>query len=270
MAIVHGLVVRKRDNGADLPAGGRQVARPGATVLALAAALSLAACGAAGDSVSSADRARVSTWATATTRPGTVLTPSSGASSTSLVGGSARPTATSGRVIAPPTSGGDGEVNVTTVVPRTRETLPTATTPASTATTTTTTPAGGGTVGTTGPVAPAGTVLVTSVACGRHEDGDWVVFRLDNSGATATAAYGPAPVAVSGDRAIVVTFSPAANATSGPPASGGCGFATEVVPTASAEGTVSWVIGVRGEPRISTVGPGPSGVAFAYVVKLLA
>ena len=50
----------------------------------------------------------------------------------------------------------------------------------------------------------------------------------------------------------------------------GCGFATEVVPTASAEGPVSWVIGVRGEPRISTVGPGPSGAAFAYVVKLLA
>lgn len=268
MAVVHGLVVRKRDNGADLPVGGRQVGRPGATVLALAAVLSLAACGAAGDSVSSADRARVSTRATATTRSSAVLTPSSGASTTSLVGGSASPTATSGRVIAPPTSGGDGEVNVTTVVPRALETLPTATTPASTGTTTT--PAEGGTAGTTGPVAPAGTVLVTSVACGRHEDGDWVVFRLDNSGATATAGYGPAPVAVSGDRAIVVTFSPAANATSGPPANGGCGFATEVVPTASAEGTVSWVIGVRGEPRISTVGPGPSGAAFAYVVKLLA
>ncbi len=252
MVVVHGFVVRKWANGADPPVGRRQFGRPGATVLALVAVVSLAACSAAGDSVSSAGGDRVSTRA----------------SSTSVVGGSASPTATSGRVSAPPTSGGDSEVNVTTVVPRALPTLPTATTPASTGTTNTAPE--GGTAETTGPVAPGGTVLVTSVACGRHPEGDWVVFRLDNSGATATAGYGPAPVAVSGDRAIVVTFSPAANATSGPPVSGGCGFATEVVPTAGAEGTVSWVIGVRGEPRISTVGPGPSGAAFAYVVKLLA
>ncbi len=115
-----------------------------------------------------------------------------------------------------------------------------------------------------------GEVSLSSVACGGHDDGDWVVFGLDGTALNATAGYGASPVAVAGERTVVVTLAPTFDRVTSPPTYRGCRHVTDIQRASTDSGSASWVIGVRGEPRITVVGPGPAGDGFAYVVKLQA
>jgi hypothetical protein len=83
-------------------------------------------------------------------------------------------------------------------------------------------------------------------------------------------AYGPSPVAVAGDSSLMVNFSPATDATSGRLTNPACRFVREVAIAANADGTVTWAIGVAGQPGVQTVGPQEvDGGQLSYVVKLL-
>ncbi|MFN0026471.1 MAG: hypothetical protein ACKV2O_04680 [Acidimicrobiales bacterium] len=117
---------------------------------------------------------------------------------------------------------------------------------------------------------PAGEISLSSVACGGHDDGDWVVFQLDGVAVNTNAAYGTSPVAVAGDKTVVVTLSPVLDRVSSAPAFGGCTQVVDIQRASSGSDSAVWVIGVRGDARITTVEPGPAGNGFAYVVKLRA
>jgi hypothetical protein len=225
--------------------GWSRVVGPVASSLVLAAA-----CSQASDSVTAGDRLTTD----GTTSPAVSAPPRQVTTTlTTLVYETTSPTVAS-TVQAPPTSGGSGEGVVTSVSqPPTDETLPTVV-PTSAPDIATTAPTAAPT-STAGP-APAGAVTISRVVCARHpeEGADWIVFYTNAPGANASAAYGQSPVPVSGDNAVVATFSPASDATSGRlDATGACDFATEVVLAGNADGTVTWVIGVRGRPNV--VGP---------------
>lgn len=96
------------------------------------------------------------------------------------------------------------------------------------------------------------------------------MFRLNNSGVSASASYGASPVGVAGDNAVLVTFSPATDLTSGHLVASGCLFATEAKLVSNTNGTVTWAIGVKGRPNLAPTAPGPNADAYAYIVKLLA
>lgn len=229
-----------------------------------AAALALAACGQASDSVTSAGR--VSTGATnspAVSAPPRQTLPTA----TTTLPVTTSPTVPPS-VLAPPTSGGSGEGAVTSLPPaQSGETLPTvvptsapdiATTASTEPTTTTAPPAT--------PVTPppaAGSVNVTSVTCGYHpeEGGDWVVFYLSGQPGAANVAPGAGSVAVS--------FSPAADVTSGRLFNTSCAFVTEVVLAANASGSVVWNILHSGSPRVPPPVSSQLNGQWVYVVKLL-
>lgn len=212
-------------------------------------------CAEAGDSVS-AERAALATRDVtssvprpATTRPQATTTSRVGAASSA-------PAPAAPSVSAPVTSGGNGPG----VAP-----APTSVAPAPAPTTAappTATPVS----------APPGLVALRSVDCGGHDDGDWVVFRLSAPGVDVAAGYAVAPlsVAVAGDRAVVVTMSPVFDAVSSAPVFSGCRVVREVVRSHAANGDVTWVIGVNGNPTVTLVEPGPAGAVFAFVVKLRA
>ncbi len=227
----------------------------------------VSACGHASDSVTAS--ARVAT--DATTSPAVSAPPRQ----TSTSGFSKLPAQTTSPTIgstitAPPTSGGTGEAVVTTVltseVPT--ETLPTvvptsAPDIATTASTQVTAP-------TSPPV--AGAVTIQRVVCARHpeEGADWVVFYLSSLGVNVSPpGYGQAPIPVSGENTVVLNFNPAVDTTTGRlDATGSCDFAEEVKLAGSQDGTVTWVIGVRGRPTpIGVASTNVSGQS-SYTVKL--
>lgn len=256
--------------------GLRHPGRARAALLLLSGALLASACGQASDSVSASQKVITgATVAPAVSAPERQTTSPGAKVSTALTNS---PTVVPSQLAAPPTSGGSGEAPVTTdtgvvviqtlptVVPTsapdlvtTAPTTPSDSTPASAPTTP------------SAPPAAAAPVTVTSLACGNHADGDWMVFRLNNSGVVPSAAYGPSPIAVSGDNTVVVTLAPAVDATSGALIASGCRFATEAKLVATGNGWVTWAIGVMGQPRLSLGIPGPAGDgSFAFVLKLLA
>lgn len=225
-----------------------------------AAALALAACGQASDSVTSAGR--VSTGATnspAVSAPPRQTLPTATTTPPVTTSPTVPPS-----VLAPPTSGGSGEGAVTSLPPaQSGETLPTvvptsapdiATTASTEPTTTTAPPAT--------PVTPppaAGSVNVTGVACGRHPEdrnSDWVVFYLSGTPGAVNVAQGAGSVSV--------TFAPAVDVTSGRLYNTSCSFVTEVVLASNANGTVVWNILHTGTPSVEAVDGGAT-----YVVKLL-
>ncbi len=155
---------------------GRGRARRALGVLG-AAAFVLTACGQASDSVTSADRV-----STVTKSPAVSAGPrQTTAPPTTAAGTTTSPTVPA-TVAAPPTSRAPGDGAVSTVAPpvQSGETLPTVvptsapdistTAPTEPTTTTTTVP-----TPSTAPPA-AGSVNITSVTCGNHAEGDWVVF----------------------------------------------------------------------------------------------
>lgn len=232
-----------------------------AAAVAVAVSLSGAGwgCSQAGDSVT-AERDRVRTRAT----PTSPLPARSSSKVTNPTVTSAPATSTPA-LAAPVTSGGNGGG---AVISPTRTGSPSPTTPVPITGAGPTAIAPTTTLPVPPPPVPLGEVSVSSVACGGHDDGDWVVFRLDGMAVNTSAGYGTSPVAMAGDGAVVVTLTPAFDRVTSDPTYSGCRYVMDIQRAGSAAGTVSWVIGVRGQPRITTVQPGPAGSGYAYVVKL--
>jgi hypothetical protein len=162
-----------------------------------------------------------------------------------------RPPSTTAATVAP-TTVAPATVAPVTVAPSPRP--PVATTPS---------PAAG-----TGP-------RVLAVACARHPDdgGDWVVFTLSSPATTVAAAFGVAAVggtAVAGDATLLVTLTPAVDATGGRFSFGStCDHVAEVASVARPDGSLVWVIGTKGLPRLlNTPTPASSQGGWALVVKL--
>jgi len=129
---------------------------------------------------------------------------------------------------------------------------------------------------TTAPAPAPGTgPRVVAVACARHPDdgGDWVVFTLSSPATTVAAAFGVAAVAgaaVAGDATLLVTLNPAVDATGGRFSFGStCDHVSEVASVARPDGSLVWVIGTKGLPRLlNNPTPASSQGGWALVVKL--
>lgn len=252
--------------------GARRAGRRRVTLgVVTAAALTLAGCGQASDSVTSADRVSTAASLSPEVSAGPQQTT---APSTTAPAPTTSPTVAP-TVAAPPTSGGSGEGTVTTLAPpESGQTLPTVvpTSAPDIATTAPTQPTS--TTATTAPtpVTPppaAGSVNVTSVACGYHpadstnggRNTDWVVFYL--SGPPGAVNVAP------GSGATAVSFAPAADVTSGRLFNTSCSLVTEVVLVTNADGNVIWNILHTGAPQVDRSGPSQldSG-QWTFIVKL--
>ncbi|MEZ5260381.1 MAG: hypothetical protein R2755_01070 [Acidimicrobiales bacterium] len=227
-----------------------------------AAALTLAGCGQASDSVTSADRVSTAASLSPEVSAGPQQTT---APSTTAPAPTTSPTVAP-TVAAPPTSGGSGEGTVTTLAPpESGQTLPTVV-PTSAPDIATTAPTQPTSTTAPTPVTPppaAGAVTITGVTCGNHpeENGDWVVFYMSGPPGAVNAA--PAGAGV-----VTVSFAPATDATSGRLFNTSCQFVTEVVLATNADGSVVWNVLHTGSPRVETVAPIDLNGRWTYVVKL--
>jgi hypothetical protein len=115
---------------------------------------------------------------------------------------------------------------------------------------------------------------VLSVACARHPEdgGDWVVFTLSSSATSVAAAFGTgvAGLGVTGDATLLVTLTPATDATGGRFSFGAtCDHVGDVASVPRPDGSLVWVIGTKGLPRLlNTPAPAASQGGWALVVKL--
>jgi len=214
------MIGRGRGSGA---ANGRRVARLAVAtrrLVAVAGVTALAACGQAGDTVST---------------------------------GQADDTVTEESISAVLTSGGGPATTATPASTSGGPTTSVAVTTSGVAATSTSRPAATTTAPSTTAAPSAAAVRVLGVDCARHSEdgGDWLVFHLASLEVSATAAYGTAPVTVAGDNTLLVTITPAIDATAGRyDFTSSCDWVRGVAAAPRAGDTLTFVVGTAGRPRV--------------------